>query len=157
MSVEITWPSALPLPTIDSYGLQPRPSRIRSDMDQGAARQRRRFTMAMTDVPVGFVLTRNQLMIFEGWLDARHQYGAVWFGIDLVNGVGLSTQEARFKDDPDIRPLGGNTWRVTGTLEVRNRPVLSDADLTVIEGEDLDLLFATVADLYDYITGDLGL
>lgn len=145
MTVDLTWPTVLPKPLRAGYKIQPKPNVLRSDMEQGAARQRRRSTATMTDLPAGFVLDQWQLMIFEGWLEHRHQHGVVWFSIDLVGGMGTQSHEARFKGDVEIAALGGGIWSVTGTLEIRQRPILSDDDLTLFETEDLDALTASLA------------
>ncbi len=38
----ITWPATLPLPTIDGYGVHPGEAVLRTEMEAGSARQRRR-------------------------------------------------------------------------------------------------------------------
>ena len=155
MAVSISWPAALPAPARAGYKIQPRPALIRSDMEQGSARQRRRSTATMTDVPAAFSLTQWQLLLFESFLEHRAAHGAQWFGIDLVGGVGLVAHEARFKGEVEIVPLGGGVWSVTGTLEIRERPILTAADLAILEDEDPDVLGAAIVALHLIMTDGL--
>jgi hypothetical protein len=119
------YPDTLPLPTVDGYGIQPQAAFIRTDMDQGPARQRRRFTTAPTHYPVRWVFTEPQLGTFESWYEGAADAGAGWFTVQLRNGQGLQTVEARFIEPWQASMLSGRHYQVTATLEVRNRPVLA--------------------------------
>ncbi len=41
---DIVWPDTLPLPTVQGYAVQPEDAILRTEMEAGLARQRRRFT-----------------------------------------------------------------------------------------------------------------
>ena len=41
--MNITWPNTLPLPSVEGYGLTPQEAVLRTDMESGPARQRRRL------------------------------------------------------------------------------------------------------------------
>lgn len=118
-----TWPTTLPAPTVDGYGITPQASFARTDMDQGPARQRRRFTTAPTHYSVQWVLTEPQLGTLESWCRDQAADGAAWFSISLRNGQGLQVVEARFIEPWKASKLGGMHYQVSATLEVRNRPV----------------------------------
>lgn len=124
------WPPQLPTPQLAGYGLAPQPAFVRSDMDAGPARQRRRFTQAPTDITMELVMTDDQLAIFEAWYEHRVDSGAAWFDAPMANGQGLTTVEARFVEPWQSQPLGAGLNRVACKWETRNRPVMSDADLT---------------------------
>ena len=117
------YPDTLPLPEVEGYGIQPQAAFIRTDMDQGPARQRRRFTAAPTHYAVKWLLTEVQLATFESWYEGSVEAGASWFTVQLRNGQGLQTVEARFIEPWKAAMLGGYHYEVTATLEVRNRPV----------------------------------
>jgi len=118
-----TWPATLPAPETDGYTIEPQQAFIRTDMDQGPARQRRRFTTAPTHHQVKWILTEAQLATLESWFDGSINGGASWFAISLRNGQGLQTVEARFIAPFQAAKLPGLSYAVTATLEVRNRPV----------------------------------
>ena len=120
-----SWPTTLPLAEVDGYGIQPQAAFIRTDMDQGPTRQRRRFTTAPTHYSVKWLLTEAQLATFESWYEGPADAGAGWFSITLRNGQGLQSVDARFTQPWQATMLGGHHYEVTATLEVRNRPVIA--------------------------------
>lgn len=151
MTTSLDWPSnVLSLPTIGGYGIEPQEGVLRTDMESGPARQRRRWTTSPTNFPVVFKFTRYQLAIFEGWYYNFGAEGAAWFNIPLMSGLGLVTHEARFKGQyksaPWNRSDDGNAewWRVTTTLEIRNRPVLDAGATAIVLDSDIAELMATV-------------
>lgn len=129
MATDLDWPSMLPNMLLDSHALKPMPLVARTDMDQGAARQRRRSTATPTDVTFSLVLDATQMQAFEAWTDYRAGYGAAWFNVPLRMPTGLVSCEARFKGESEYKLLKRDLWRVSGTLEVRDRPMISDAAL----------------------------
>ncbi len=134
---EITWPSTLPLPTVQGYGVQPGEAILRTEMEAGLARQRRRFTDVPTKVSVRWIMRRDQYAIFEGWYRWHAREGASWFAITLLGGLGLLEQEARFTRQFSSRLLAGGTlWEITSELEIRERPVLDEGLLNLLLSED---------------------
>lgn len=127
-----SWPSQLPAPMLEGYGLEPQASFARTDMDAGPARQRRRFTSAPTHVSASVTVTRSQLDIFEGWYRHRIDDGAAWFDGPLYNGRGKTTVEFRFLEPWTSTPLGGGVWRIACKWETRNRPVMSESELAAL-------------------------
>jgi hypothetical protein len=157
MTTSLDWPSTLPLPAIARYQLKPQPNIDRTETDVGPARQRRRSSQTPTEIPVQFELTIWELGVFESWYRYRACEGAAWFNITLLGGIGLSTHEARFKstETPVYTPHNGATWQVTALLEVRDRPMLSDSDLTLLIGEDGDLLLSTIDAIHRTVSSGL--
>ena len=134
---DITWPSTLPLPTVQGYGVQPGEAILRTEMEAGLARQRRRFTDVPTKVSVRWIMRRDQYAIFEGWYRWHAREGASWFVITLLGGLGLLEQEARFTRQFSSRLLAGGTlWEITSELEIRERPVLDEGLLNLLLSED---------------------
>lgn len=125
-----TWPTQLPIPLIAGYALAPETSFVRTDMDAGPARHRRRFTAAPTSIQLSFLMTQAQFAIFEAWYSLRISDGADWFDAPMDNGQGVTTQECRFVEAWQSRPVGGKNYEVSCRWETRGRPIMSDEDLT---------------------------
>ena len=135
MADELSWPSAvLPRPSFEGYSLEPVDSVLRTEMESGPARQRRRYSNAPTRIPVRWRFTASQMAVFEGWFNHKAEAGAAWFEIDLLGGDGLTSHEARFFGNgnapykaiphPGGKGDAGLYWMVTSTLEVRERPIM---------------------------------
>ncbi|MDP2331804.1 MAG: hypothetical protein Q8M19_14030, partial [Reyranella sp.] len=133
MTLDLSWPATLPLPTMEGYGIEDMPSLIRTDMEAGAPRQRLSSTQARSELVVKWEFTRFQLAIFEAWLRHRARYGATWFNMDYLAGLGLVPCEARFKNGKvPIKGRNGQRWVVTATLDVRDRPMLDEGSLDLL-------------------------
>lgn len=116
------YPAALPGPLVNAYALNPVDQTVRTDMEAGAARVRRR-TRARNDlIDVAFCFTDEQFTAFRTWYDdsvAGISGGASWFDIALSVGNGGATPEqARFKGSWKSS-RDGLSWKVTGQLEIR--------------------------------------
>ena len=133
----ITWPVTLPMPTVQGYSVQPGEAILRTEMDAGLARQRRRFTNVPTRVQVRWIMRRDQYAIFEGGYRWKAREGANWFYITLLGGLGLLEQEARFTRQFTSQLIAGGTlWEITSELEIRERPVIDEGLLTLLLEED---------------------
>ncbi len=116
------WPTNLPDPLTSGYSIQPQQAFIRTDMDQGPARQRRRFTTTPTVYLVKWIMSEQQFGIFESWFRDEADDGAAWFTINLRGGTGIQAVEARFMQ-PWTSTRVAPMYEVDGQLEVRNRPI----------------------------------
>lgn len=124
------WPAQLPHPALTGYSLEPQSAFIRSDMDAGPARQRRRYTAVPTQVSAQVTLTREQFALFEAWYEHRIQSGAAWFDAPIDNGLGVQSVSTRFVSPWKASAQGGGRYLVQMSWETRDRPVMSDAELT---------------------------
>ncbi len=140
----ITWPATLPLPTIDGYGVHPGEAILRTEMEAGPARQRRRYTQVPSRISVRWVLRRDQFALFEAWYRWQAKEGGEWFTIDLLGGLGLVGHEARFTRQFNARLINGTRWEVTSELEIRERPVLTEDALNIALAEDIAGLLAAI-------------
>ena len=97
------WPSTLPRNVLrDSFSYNPQSGLIRTNMDAGYAKVRKRFTAVTSEMNVSFSMTFDQLETFETffksaaglWYGARKMYfpNPLW-----ASGPGESEQ-----DRPDI-------------------------------------------------------
>lgn len=118
-----TWPSTLPAVDNDGYAIAPLDQVIRTDMEVGAARTRRRTKARNDKVTVSWLMTDAQLNIFRDWFeDAATGIagGDAWFFVDLPLGGAtfLESAEAKFVGAPRL-DRARRKWRVSATLEVR--------------------------------------
>lgn len=140
----IAWPDTLPLPTVEGYGIQPGDAILRTEMEAGPARQRRRFTQVPSRVSVRWIMRRDQFALFEAWYRWQAKEGGAWFEIELLGGLGLLTQEARFTRQFQAQLLGGTLWEIRSELEIRERPVLTGEALDVLLQEDANGLISSI-------------
>jgi hypothetical protein len=153
----ITWPSTLPLPTVEGYNVQPGDALIRTEMDSGLARHRRRFTDVPTKIAVRWIMRRDQYAIFEGWYRWHAKEGANFFTITLLGGLGLLDQEARFTRQFSSRLLAGGTlWEIQSELEIRERPVLDEGATGIVLSEDVTGLLNSISLLAVLVHTDLS-
>lgn len=118
-----TWPAVLPAPLAEGYTLSPGDQTIRTDMEVGAARVRRRTTARNDQLNVGWTLTVAELDTLRDWFDddvTGIAGGTAWFTVALDVGTGSTTAsvEARFVGPFKTARLG-KKWLVTATLETR--------------------------------------
>lgn len=123
------WPTTLPKPEVPGYKLQPEQAFLRQPVDAGPVRQRQRFTAVPTNVPFWVMLSLEQFETLEAWWFHEISQGAAWFDMTLLNGKGLVSCEARFNSPYEAELMGGTTWKVSGTLQVRSLPILTKAEL----------------------------
>ncbi|GAB4387215.1 hypothetical protein [Albidovulum sp.] len=144
----VAWPERLPLPTIEGYAVRPGEAILRTEMEAGPARQRRRFTQVPSRLAVRWVMRRDQFALFEAWYRWSAKEGGAWFTIDLLGGLGLVPQEARFTRQFEARIVAGVLWEVVSELEIRERPVLSEDALAIALDGDLVALFRDIDTLH---------
>lgn len=119
-----TFPSTLPGVSVHNYSFTPQSAVVRTEVDAGFARVRRRFTQTPTEINVTWNFTRTQLGIFEKFFENDIYDGSAWFYIDLFNGTGKSTYTARFKAPYTAKTIAREyMFEVTATLEVLSRPL----------------------------------
>lgn len=122
----IEYPTELPLPLREGYGMQHVSPLQRTEMDSGRARQRRRFTSVPTIVSASWLMTNGQAALFENWFKYAAMDGAAWFKCPLQTpSGGIKHYDARFTDiysGPEL--VGTSHWRFTAEIELRERETL---------------------------------
>lgn len=114
------WPTTLPDPLASGYAVKPVDQTVRTDMDGGMARQRRRTAARNDRVSVSWVMRDAQAAIFRQWFDVDCDGGAAWFNVRLALATGgMVDTEARFTRPPELAGMGGLIWSVSGEVEVR--------------------------------------
>lgn len=123
------WPALLPPPAIDGYGVNPDDATQRTAFEGGTARSRRRYSTTPSRIPVKWRFNGSQLAAFETWHKHTVLDGSAWFSIDLANGLGIQSMEARFTGQPKKALLPGMYWDVQSELEVRSPPIMTQTYL----------------------------
>ncbi len=137
----------IPLPSVDGYTISPGEAVIRTDMESGAARSRRRFSQTPACVSVRWNLRPLTYAIFESWFKHEILDGAEWFELPLLAGIGMATTQARFTKAYQAKLVRRNQWEVSGELEIRNRPVLTRDALGVLVNSDFEALELSIDSL----------
>lgn len=124
-----SWPTTLPAPLMSSYDLSPEATFIRTDMDGGNARQRKRFTKTRTNISPSWVMTQLQLKIFEAWWHHQIGDGVSYFAMTLVNGKGVASYQVRFTKPYKWKAAGGGLFNVSGDIEVYDLAIMTPSEL----------------------------
>lgn len=120
-----TWPEGIPdTPLLSGYSFKPLDQTVRTAMDTGAPRVRRRTTGRLDTVNVRFQFTDSEFNIFRNWFDNTIYGGSEYFtGLNLRLGDSgsLDTYECRFIGVYNSEYIDSKLgWMVTGTLEARS-------------------------------------
>lgn len=102
----VAWPGTLPQ-TVDerSFGIKLGNTLLRSDMEVGPAKARRRFTKGVDVMSVSMTMTYAQYAIFEAFHDIDLNGGANSFNFN--HPITQVASEFRMVDTPDAKPMGG--------------------------------------------------
>lgn len=107
----------IPCPAIGSFGYEIDAGLLRTPMESGNARQRRRYTSRPTTYELTWLLTTAQLHHFEALLDKAF----TWLYVPLVTGQVPQWVTAdhliRFINNPQVQLEAKDLWRVSVTAE----------------------------------------
>lgn len=139
----VEYPTQLPMPDLSGYELNPVSPFIRTNMESGRARQRRRFTSVPVMVPFTITLKNVHLQIFEGWFRWLINDGVDWFMGPAKTALGVRNYEMRFTQMYRLTPISPTEWLVTTEIELRERQTVGK---DLIEFPDF-ILYANIIDL----------
>lgn len=131
------WPSYLPAPTID-YAFDALSNVVRTRMDSGRTRQRRRSTALVRNVKLRFELSDQQMADFTGFFQDLLSGGADEFQTELFFGDGKKTYTVRFTGNYTAVYRPHLTWLVSCAAEVfAQQPLSRDVNLLtyIIDGD----------------------
>ena len=111
-------PFAIPVPLKSAYKIAALDPCVRTDMEFGAARMRRRTAARLDTVNVEWLFSPSEMTGFRTWYDSTVAGGSSWFDLNLDVGDGPQTRASRFTG-PWSAAREGAYWRVGATLEVR--------------------------------------
>lgn len=116
-----TWPASLPQTLLyDLTGMR-QAGKVRSQMDTGPAKQRKRFTAVAKEYDGALILTQAQVATFNTFYETTLGEGAVSF--DWIDPYLDTSASLRFRAEPEVtlvRPsdtLANRLYRVTMPLE----------------------------------------
>ena len=121
----IKYPKGLPYPQRDGLALQTVDPSLRTQMQSGFTRQRRQYTSTPTRPSVLWELNDQQVILFEAFFEEVLVSGTLLFECPLKTPMGAREYIARFAgmySGPVLVPH--NRWRISATLELRERPIL---------------------------------
>lgn len=119
-----SWPSTLPKPLYDGYSISPMDTVIRTDMEAGNKRSRRRSLAQIDYVTANVSLTNEEYSIFRDWFYSTSgaDGGNAWFQISLLTGrdtTYIETVESKFSASYSVSNVSYGRLNVTLSLEVR--------------------------------------
>jgi hypothetical protein len=144
MTATIDYPLGLPKPLRSGYDINHVSPLMRTELDTGRARQRRRYTSVPSIASVNWIMTAPQGQMFEAWFRWTLVDGTEWFNAELRTPLGLQPYECRFVNmysGPEL--VGINLWRFTAELEIRERQTLPDGIIDVVPS------FVLYSDVFD--------
>lgn len=100
----ITWPSSLPGPLQDGYGEAPPDTTVRTKMDAGPDKIRRRYTAAPRPFSLRFHLTRDEVATLDAFYVTTSRSGSLRF--NWTHPRTGAACEARFLSAPKYAPDG---------------------------------------------------
>lgn len=139
----LAYPASLPMPVGDGYGFEPVSPLVRSKLQSGRTRQRRRFTSVPTISSVSWLLDDREAQFFEAWFEHVLVSGSLWFECPLKTPLGLDDYRARFADIYSGPELVDGYWRFTASLELFKRPIL-DSDWVIVAPD-----YILMSDIFD--------
>ncbi len=113
----VPWPTTLQdLLNTDSFGYKFGETAIRSEMDIGPAKVRRRFTRPVDTMTATINITTAQFPIFYYFYNTSLNGGVNMFS--FIHPITRVPMEARFVSAPALSPLGGEVFRVSMEWEI---------------------------------------
>jgi hypothetical protein len=114
-----TWPADLPDHLlVEGYGESPPDTSIRTTMEAGVAKVRRRFTYAARPIAGALSLTRAQVESLDVFYRTDTQSGALRFSWRHPRFANLTAVQMRFTAAPRYEALEPEIWRATLQLEI---------------------------------------
>ena len=101
-----TWPATIPEEVlVDGFMQQAVPATIRTKMEAGIDKLRRRYTTPILNLNVAMFLTFTQYETLETFYNTTLQGGVLSF--DFTDPATATTKEYRFISPPSYTPSGG--------------------------------------------------
>ncbi|CAB3712427.1 hypothetical protein CEY09_30300 [Achromobacter marplatensis] len=127
MQTNISYPEYLPAPLWAPNQYAVVSPNQRTNMESGRARQRRKFSSVPVMRSATWVMTSAQARLFELWFRSVLKDGTEWFNVDLRHPVGYVALVCRISGVfAGPTAWGADRWQYSATLEVWERPLLSD-------------------------------
>lgn len=122
-----SWPDKLPTLRADGFRQAQVDPLVRTDMDAGNQRARRRFTNTDELLQAMADFTWREQAAFEYWRANKIAGGADWFFIDLPFAGDVQTVEAKLEAVTELERQPGENVVLQFSLRVRDVPMWSEA------------------------------
>lgn len=109
------WPAGVPL--LEGFQRQPTSPFVRTEMDDGLARTRRRFRVFPITIAVSFFLRRAQYDLYYDFCVNTINGYSDWFMVVIDGPDGTVQKRCRWLEAPREDRIGGGHWKVTGQIE----------------------------------------
>lgn len=112
------WPAGLPLA---DFSRKPTTPFVRTPMDDGLARHRRRFRVYPIVMPVSFLMDEDTYATYSNFAEGDLDGWVNWFMLKVRDKSGIRYARVRFIAAPEevlVAPNG--LWRVSGQVETLN-------------------------------------
>jgi hypothetical protein len=114
--MSIVWPALLPQsPLVSGYNEKLPNTIIRTQMDNGVAKTRRRFTATVRPMSISFTMTPSQVALLDTFYNDTTKGGSLRF--EWTHPRTGVTKEFRFVNPPEINGARGNNYSVSISLE----------------------------------------
>jgi hypothetical protein len=104
---------------------------IRTDWEQGAARQRRVFASGPSTFSTTWFWTPDEYVFFKGWFNGVIASGEGWFNLSVFDGNAYNTRLVRFVLGPVKVGRDGGEWKFSGTIETMDNTSPTQTDWAV--------------------------
>ena len=117
-----SYPDVLPLPLLGSSTFNKQSNILRTEMNSGRARQRRRFLKTPSYMAAKWQLSSLNAALFEGFYEYDLK-DSDWFLLKIPTPSGLVEREVRFVSSPleNYRPIGSGKWQYEAKIEIKDR------------------------------------
>lgn len=106
------WPISLPnFLESEGFAYKPGSNSVRTEMDVGLAKTRKRYTKQIDNLSAGMKLSSAQVTTLLNFYFVTLSGGNLRF--DFEDPLTQTTSEYRFLSPPDIRSLGADSFTVT--------------------------------------------
>jgi len=111
------WPTSLPdYPLIQGYQESRQSGVVRTQMDTGPPKARRRFDATITEFQIKLRLTTSQISTLESFFEVDLDYGALRF--DWTHPRTDNAVQFRFTGTYQVSVMANDLFEVTATLEL---------------------------------------
>ena len=120
-STLVKFPSNLPAPLLSTHSLKQQSNLLRTKMDSGHARVRRRFKSVPTVMTSSWIMKNDEAVLFEGFITHTLNEGSAWFLMDILTPLGMIEHQVRFITSPleDYKPVSPLLWSSTAKIEIK--------------------------------------
>ncbi len=112
----VTWPAALSAPALNSYIESPPKNTIRTQMDKGPSKVRRRTTSNVRPISFNLKLTPAEVTTLDTFYDTTTASGAIEF--DYTHPRTSAAVTARFVSIPQYSEVEGVLYNCAIQLEI---------------------------------------